>query len=187
MSKWSEMSRSIRPSKRWKDGLFTLSHSVCEKVTTMLWSSPFTTPFFVSAQKGAITLADKWDACAIASHCAAEVRSFEIHPPIAGVTAALRQTMEGRRWPCGDWIYPVGLRWIVKSWKPGVIGFPSRRQSAPRADPMGWSGREGGRSSLPFFPLLFSFESPKRARKCLGWRWGLDRAPLSPCFCSIRW
>ena len=114
-----------------------------KKMSRMLWSSPLTPPFFVSAQKGAITLPDKWDAlCAIASPPRRRSWFVRVTPPsITGVTAALKQTMEERRWPCGDWIYPVGLRSIVKSWKPGVIRFPSRRQSAPRADPMGWSGR----------------------------------------------
>jgi len=56
---------------------------------------------------------------------------------------------------CGDWICPVGLRSMVKSWKPGVIRFPSRRQSTPRADPVGWSGREEGRASLPLFPYYY--------------------------------
>lgn len=63
VGKWSEMSRS-RPSKKMERWLFTFTPGVfsirVRKVLRTLWGSPFRPLFFlVSAQTGAITLADK--------------------------------------------------------------------------------------------------------------------------------
>ena len=80
----------------------------------------------------------------------------------------------------GDWIYPVGLRSMTKSWKPDMIRFLSRRQSCTQSgsDGLVWTRRGKASSTPPFSLMIFSFESPKRVKKCLGWRrQELDRAP----------